>query len=38
MYEFLIDIPFKENSSLENVGSMGSAVLILMRGAIDTAH
>jgi hypothetical protein len=41
MYDFLIEIPFNENSNLEHVGSMWSAVAILMHGVsgvIDTAH
>jgi hypothetical protein len=36
MYDFLIDILFKENSSHEHVGSMWSAVSILMLGVIDS--
>jgi hypothetical protein len=38
MYDSWIDIPFKENSSLEHVVSMWSAVLIWMRRVIDTSH
>jgi hypothetical protein len=38
MYDFFIDIPFNENSSLEDADSMWSTVLILMRGVIDIAH
>jgi hypothetical protein len=37
MYDFLLDVPFKENS-LEHVGSMGSEVSILMGGVIDSVH
>jgi hypothetical protein len=36
--DFLIDIPCKENISLEHVGSMWAAVSILMRGVIDSGH
>jgi hypothetical protein len=38
MDDFLIDIPFKANISLKHVGPMLSAVSILMRSVIDTAH
>jgi hypothetical protein len=38
MIFFFIDISFTENSSLQHVGPMWSAVLMLMHGVIDNNH